>query len=265
LKKNPVMADFAPQYNLFKIIDKLKSVLRIVFWAIFILSLAPSLVKLLNVPVAMEDLINTANIISIALFFLIEIAIEYILIPQADNKRRDDFIDNAFGSKFSPTPSVGYYDTEELERGLYKAASNLFENCFFSYSLTKAMTIRKTVLPAIVLLFVFAFAYYGFKGVPFALSLLQALFSATLLGNLAKHLLLISRLSNIHDSWINVFQHDDFKANTVNYQAQIFRIWLQYETLHSRIPSGIPDNLFKKYNKKLTQDWEVLKLRYNIK
>lgn len=152
------MAEFAPQYNLFKIIDKLKRVLTIIFWVIFILSAVSTVLKQLNLTITIDDLLNTINIISIALFFLIEIVVEYILIPQADSKRRDDFIDNAFGSKFSPTPSIGYYDTEEVEKGLYKASCNLFENCFFSYSLVKAMTIRKIVLPAIVLLFVVVFA-----------------------------------------------------------------------------------------------------------
>lgn len=258
------MAEFAPQYNLFEIIEKLKSVLAIVFWTIFILSVVPAVLKLLNVPITIDDLLNTVNIISIALFFLIEIVVEYILIPQADSKRRDDFIDNAFGSKFSPTASVGYYDTDEVEKGLYKASSNLFENCFFSYSLAKAMTIRKIVLPTIVLLFVVVFAYYGFREVPFALSLLQALFSATLLGDLAKHLVLLSRLSNIHDCWINLFQHDDLKTNIVKYQPQIFRLWLQYETLHSRIPASIPDELFNEHNDRLTGEWEDLKKRYSI-
>lgn len=259
------MAEFAPQYNLFKIVDKLKRVLSITFWTIFILSAVPTVMKLIKLNIAIDDLLNTVNIIAIALFFLIEIVVEYIMIPQADNKRRDDFIDNAFGSKFSPTPSVGYYDTEEVEKGLYKASCNLFENCFFSYSLVKAMTIRKIVLPAIVLLFVVVFAYYGFKEVPFALSLLQALFSATLLSELVKHLILLSRLSNIHDCWINLFQHEDLKTNIAKYQTQIYRLWLQYETLHSRMPAGIPDELFNKHNNKLTNEWEELKIRYNIK
>lgn len=259
------MAEFAPQYNLFKIIDRLKGVLTIVFWAIFTLSVAPTILKLVNITIALDDVVNTVNINSIALFFLIEIIVEYFLIPQADSKRRDDFIDNAFGSKFSPTSSEGYYDTEEVEKGLYKASANLFENCFFSYSVTKAMTIRKTVLPAIVLLFIVVFAYYGFREVPFALSLLQALFSATLLGDLVKHLILLSRLSNIQDCWINLFQHNDLKTNIVKYQPQIFRLWLQYETLHSRIPAGIPDELFNNHNDKLTREWEDLKKRYNIK
>lgn len=258
------MAEFAPQYNLFKIIDKLRSVLAFIFWTIFILSAIPAVLKMLPIKIDLDDFLNTVNIVAIGAFFLIEIIVEYILIPQADSKRRDDFIDHSFGSKFSPTPSVGYYDTEEVEKGLYKAACNLFENCFFSYSLVKAMTLKKIVLPAIVLLSVIVFAYYGIRQVPLGLTLLQTLFSATLLGDLIKHLVLLSRLSNVHDCWIGLFQHQDLKTSTFKYQSQIYRHWLQYETLHSRIPAGIPDKLFNRHNRKLTQQWEEMKVRYNI-
>jgi hypothetical protein len=258
------MAKYAPQYNLFAIIDRIRTGITAIFWIIFILSVAPALIKMLDIKIDLEDAINTVNIIAISLFFVLEIIVEYILIPQADSKRRDDFIDNAFGSTFSPNPSVGYYDTDEVQKGLYKAACNLFENSFFTYSLAKVITVRKIVLPAIVLLSVIVFAYYGFKQVPFALSLLQALFSATLLGDLIKHMILLARLHTVHDAWINLFQHPDLKSNTGKYQASIYRHWLQYEALHSRIPAGIPDKVFKKYNQQLTQDWINLKNRYNI-
>jgi hypothetical protein len=258
------MAQYAPQYNLFTIIDKTRSGITVIFWIIFILSVAPLLIKMLDTKIDLEDIISTVNIIAISLFFVLEIIVEYILIPQADSKRRDDFIDNAFGSTFSPNPSVGYYDTDEVQKGLYKAACNLFENSFFTYSLAKVITIRRIILPSIVLLSVIVFAYYGFKQVPFALSLLQALFSATLLGDLIKHMILLIRLHTIHDAWISLFQNTDLKSNTGKYQAIIYRYWLQYEALHSRIPAGIPDKVFRQHDTELTKQWFNLKKRYNI-
>jgi hypothetical protein len=76
----------------------------------------------------------------------LEIVVEYIIVPQADSKRRDDFIDNSFGSTFSTNASVGYFDTDEIRPGLYKAASNLFENCFFNYILVKAVIILELLM-----------------------------------------------------------------------------------------------------------------------
>lgn len=258
------MAKYAPQYNLFALIDRIKMVITVIFWAIFAFSVFPALIKLIDINLNLDDLINTLNIIAISAFFILEMIVEYILLPQADSKRRDDFIDNAFGSSFSPSPSVGYYDTNEVQIGLYKAACNLFENSLFTYSLAKASMVRKIVMPAIVFITIMVFAYYGFKQVPFALSLLQTLFSATLLGDLAKHIILLTRLHSIQDAWINLFQNPDLKSNTYKYQPTIYRYWLQYEALHSRIPAGIPDKVFQKYNHLLTQEWDILKKRYNI-
>lgn len=258
------MAQFAPQYDLFVIIDKTRLIKAWIFWLIFILSIVPAVLKLLNINLQVNDLINTLNIICITCFFVLDIVVEYILVPQADNKRRDDFIDNSFGSSFSSNPSIGYFDTNELQHGLYKAASNLLENCFFTYTQVKAVTIRKTVLPTIILFSIGVFAYYGFREVPFALTFLQALFSATLLGELVKHFVLLARLNTIFDSWIALFQNSDIKSNIHNYRTFIYRYWLQYESLISRIQPEIPDKLFKRLNPKLMEEWNKIKIRYNI-
>lgn len=258
------MAEFAPHTNLFKIKNKLSSIASAIFWSILIFSLAPIIFTQFSIPDKVTDIINILNIIGISTFFLIEIVIEYLLLPQADSKRRDDFIDNSFGSKFSPKNSIGYYDNDEIGKGLYKASVNLFENCFFTFSLSKIVTISRIVLPTVMLFAMAILAYYGFKEVPFALSILQALFSANILGLLIKHLILINKLSAIQDSWVNLFQNTNFKSETYKYQTSVYRYWLQYETLHSKINAGIPDNIFNKNNDMLTQEWEELKAKYNI-
>ncbi len=258
------MAEYAPQYNLFKIINKLASISQLVFWAILVFSILPVMFKEFCEVQNLINLINIFNIIGISLFFILEVICDYILIPQADSKRRDDFIDNSFGSVFSPNNSVGYYDNDEISKGLYKASVNLFENCFFTYSLVKITTIKKITIPAIMLLLMAFFAYYGFKEVPFALSVLQALFSANILGLLIKHLILLNRLTTIQDSWIALFQHEDIKSNTHKYQASVYRYWLQYEALHSKINAGIPETVYNKHNPSLTEEWEKMKLKYNI-
>ncbi|MBW7674773.1 hypothetical protein [Chryseobacterium chendengshani] len=258
------MAEFAPQTELFKIINNLSSFGQFLFWIILGFSVSPLILNEFNLPESITDILNILNITGITAFFLIEILIDFILLPQADSKRRDDFIDNSFGSKFSPKNSVGYYDNDEIGKGLYKTSVNLFENCFFTFSLVKIITTRKIIIPILMVVFMSILAYYGFKKVPFALSILQALFSANILGLLIKHLILLNRLSTIQDSWIGLFQNEEFRNEPFKYQANIYRYWLQYETLHSKINAGIPDSIFKKNNALLTTEWETIKSKYNI-
>jgi hypothetical protein len=258
------MAESAPQYGLFSIIDKMKKARIGVFWLIFILSVVPSIISKLDIQFDFENLVDVINIILIILFFILDIVIEYFLVPQADGKRRDDFLDQSFGSKFSTNPSVGYFDTNELPFGLFKAASNLFENCFFTYNLIKYITVRKTIIPMIIAISIGVSAYFGFRQIPSFLSLLQVAFSITIFGELIKHFLLMTRLNTIQDCWIVLFSNSNFRNNPEEYKANIYRHWLQYETLHSRIQANITDKVFKKNNNRLTREWEQLKLRYNI-
>lgn len=258
------MATFSPQYNPHKITATVRTVNDWVFWFVFILAFAPICFHDFCETEMVKSILNVVNVISILLFFTLEIVVEFILFPQSEQKRRDDFLDNSFGSKFSTANSIDYYNNENLSQGLFKAASNLFENSFFTYSLVKALTFRKIIIPAIVLTSVWAMAYFGFKTVPVALSVLQILFSANVLGNLVKHLILLNKVSTIQDNWITTFQIADFKKQTLNYQSNIYRNWLNYEAILSRIQPDISDSFFKKHNPRLTKEWEQIKTKYAI-
>jgi len=258
------MAKFAPQYNPHKVTAQIRAVIGLVFWLVFILSLLPFLVSRIENNHLVKEILGIINIISILLFFTLEIVVEFILFPQSEQKRRDDFIDNSFGSKFSPANSIEYYDNEEIGHGLYKAATNLFENTFFTYSLVKEQTLRKIVFPSIVLIAVFVFAYFGFSKTPISVTILQLLFSANVLGNLIKHLILLNKVSAIQDNWVSLFQDQNFKSNPTKFQANIYRYWLQYETMLSRIQPDISTKLFNKKNESLTQEWNKIKSKYQI-
>lgn len=258
------MATFSPQYNPHKVTALVRSVNDWVFWIVFVLAFAPICFHDFCEIELVKSILNVINVISILLFFTLEIVVEFILFPQSEQKRRDDFLDNSFGSKFSTANSVDYYSNENLGQGLFKASSNLFENAFFTYSLVKALTFRKIIIPAIVLTSVWAMAYFGFQRVPVAISVLQILFSANVLGNLVKHLILLNKVSTIQDNWITTFQIGDFKAQTLKYQSNIYRNWLNYETILSRIQPDISDSFFKKHNTHLTAEWEQIKTRYSI-
>jgi len=86
------MAEFAPQYNFYKTIGKLKLFGNILFWFIPFLSISHTICKRLVFPFDVTDIVNIANLIAIVVFFIIEIVVDYILVPMAENKLRDDFI-----------------------------------------------------------------------------------------------------------------------------------------------------------------------------
>ncbi len=258
------MATFAPHYNPHKVTGYVRSINSYIFWIVFLLAFAPVFFPNFCSGVKAKSVLDIINIISILAFFVLEMVVEFILFPLSEQKRRDDFLDNSFGSKFSPENSIDYYSNDNISNGLLKAACNLFENSFFTYSLIKRLSIRQILFPSIVLVSVLVLAYYGFNKVSFALSFLQLLFSANVLGNLIKSLVLLNKVSTIHENWISTFQIEDFKTSTWKYQSNIYRNWLNYEAILSRIQPDISDAFFKKHNTRLTSEWKQIKIRYSI-
>ena len=110
-----------------------------------------------------------------------------------------------------------------------------------------------------------ACSWFGFRQAPFALSLLQVLFSAKLLGAVVKQLILMTRLDHIQDNLISLFQQQDFKQNSSRHEALVYRLWLKYEALHSTIPAEIPDKMYRELNPTLSIEWQNVKTLYNIK
>jgi hypothetical protein len=258
------MAQYAPQVKLYNIISRMKNILEWIFWLIFAISIVPTLSQLFAIPANVQDVLNIINIILLILYFLLDIIVDLVFLPEAEKKRMDDFIDNSFDSKFNADSSIDYYDNEEIRHGLYKAGVNLFQNCYTTFQLIKLLTTRKIIIPAVALITIGVISYYGFREVPFFLTLLQVVFSTSILGGLIRHLMLFYRLSQLHDDWIKLFQLPDFTSTNGKYNTYILRNWLRYETLLAKIPAGIPDRFFEKYNNELTQKWLAMKSRYSI-
>jgi len=258
------MATSSPHHDPHKTAGTVQTVSGVLFWIVFILSLATGIFSDWNEYVVIKQTVDLINIISILVFFALEVITEYVLVPGAEQKRRDDFIDNSFGTKSLISNSVNYYDNEEIRQGLYKAAVNLFENIFYTSFLVKTLTVRKIVLPAIALSSVWVFAFYGFNNVPIALTVLQVFFSTQILGDLIKHLILRSQLDHLQNSMIALFKHSDFREKIYDHQTDLYRSWLRYEALLSRIQPGVPDGVFNQHNDKLLVEWKNLKTKFSI-
>jgi hypothetical protein len=187
------------------------------------------------------------------------------LIPISNTIRRDDFIDNSLGSNLTLKQSLNYYDNDEIDYGIYKIACNLFENCFYTYSLLKKRVMSEMLIPVATIIIILFISYIGFNHVSISLTILQWFFSSLIIGRLISFFILLFNLSKIQESLIVLFQNKDLKENIHLYQSLIYKYWLAYETLHSRIHANIPEKLFNKFNNELLDEWEEIKKTNNIK
>lgn len=207
---------------------------------------------------------NILNIISLIFYFSLEIIIDYHLFPLAEDLRKSDFIDNSWGTKNLLNNSNKYYDNDELGFGLYKTATNLFENVFFTYTISKSMSLKKISVSLILAIIIIVIAYYGFEQVPIAIPFMQVVFSTVILGDLFKHLVYVNRMKQVIEKWQSLFSNSDFKINPDNHRADVYKTWIFYESTLARTQLSLSNKIFELFNDKLTQEWEIIKIRYNI-
>jgi hypothetical protein len=259
------MALFAPQFQNHKLVEQLRNFSTALFYLIFICAVIP--VALPKSWVHYEVVLhytNIINVVSLVMYFVIEITVDNHLFPLAEDIRRSDFIDNSWNTAFSIENSQAYYDNDEVAPGLYKTAVNLFENAFFSSRVSKAMIMKKVVINTFFGLLVIVLGYYGFSRVPIAVPLLQVVFSTVVLGDFAKHITYVNRMESILERWQLLFHEKSFKSDPDEHRAEVYRNWLYYECTLARAQISLDSNVFNRLNQKLTHEWVNLKDKYKI-
>lgn len=204
------------------------------------------------------------SILSIVGFIILENIISNYQ-KKAETIRRKDFIDNAFGTKLVNENSEGYYDNEEIEKGLYKALLNLFENSLFSKEISEKMLeekLKRSIIPALILIIS---AAYGFFGNQLIVPILQLFLSKEFL---CKNIKLKSYNENVENVYNNIASLcDTTKLNSENilkYEPHILNIWIEYEANISNSKLFLDGKIYNELNPILTKKWEKIKNKYKF-
>ncbi|MDP0505815.1 MAG: hypothetical protein Q7K47_01180 [Fusobacterium sp. JB019] len=220
--------------------------------------------SLIFIYIGENKLLILLSILSIVGF----IALEHVISnyqAKAETIRRKDFIDNAFGTKLLNENSEGYYDNEEIEKGLYKALLNLFENSLFSKEISEKMLeqkLKKSIIPALILMIS---AVYGFLGNQLMIPILQLFLSKEFL---CKNI----KLNNYNKKVENIYNNiatlcDTAKLNSKNilkYEPHILNIWIEYEANISNSKLFLDGKIYNELNPSLTKKWEKIKTDYKF-
>lgn len=196
------------------------------------------------------------------------IALEYVISnyqEKAETIRRKDFIDNAFGTKLSNENSEEYYDNEEIEKGLYKALLNLFENSLFSKEISEKMLERKlkrSIIPALILIIS---AVYGFLGNQLMIPILQLFLSKEFLCKNIKLKSYNEKVENIYNNIATLCDTTKLSnKNILKYEPHILNIWIEYESNISSSKLFLDGKIYNDLNPELTKKWNKIKIKYKF-
>lgn len=252
------MARFSPQTNFFQLSMKLKKTENYIFYSIFILSLIFTYLD-------NSKYVNYLSILSLIILTILKFIIEHYQ-EKGECSRRKDFFDNSFGSKFSVTSSLDYYDNNEIDTGLYKVLVNVYENSYFSSAITSAMKKSILVKNVFLIIIVIGFSIYGFKNSNFALPILQLFLSKYFIEDLITISNYNAKVESIFEKITSIFAEGLSKNNinnTIN-QSKVISILIEYETNISHSKLFLDSKIFNKLNSELTNKWSEIKNKYEI-
>lgn len=248
------VANYSPQTNYFNTSQKWNKAYNISYWLILVLSIAATFLHL-------NMWIECVSIFAIIYLNIISYISENYKL-KAEKIRRADFIDNSFGTKFVHDSSDAYYDNDELDFGTRKSMTNLFENSYFSYNVSKEMIRKKSVNNFIFTVIILGLAIYGFSRSNISLPLLQVYLSRYFILEYLK-------LNSFHQRAESCF--DDLKRISVNMtenrkltasEIQFIKTLIDYEAGIAESNIVMDSKIFNEMNAQLTIEWEKMKIKY---
>lgn len=255
-----------PQKNSFELIVKLRKLNSYLMYAIFVISICSFYVavdyKIWGIPFKM--VLDSLNVLLMISFSGLTFTIDYSLFPNAEKIRRIDFINNSFGSRFNLVQSENYFSNEEVGQGIYKAAVNLFENCLFTFKISKKMRPDKIAKSLIFCVWVICLAVQGFKNSQVSVPLLQLFLSANILGELVKLLIFVDRNGSYFNDLVNLFSNKDFKSDVLKYLPQFLKIYSDYETNLAWGRIQLDSKIYNELNPILSEKWQKIKNELEI-
>lgn len=249
----------SPQTNYFQLSSQYQKVYDILFLVI------GSLTIISNFNNA-NRILNLISIFGFIILLIIERNIQSFK-NNAEEIRRMDFIDNSFGTKYVENSSEGYYDTNEIKHGLYKMMTNVFENSLFSSEISKKMYIQAKLKQTILVIILIGFSVFGFLKTEYIGSILQILLSRQLILKLLDLQEYNQKTNTIFNDLKKLF--DSGFKNTIesidSNLPEIIKIYMEYETNISYKKLSLNSKLYMEMNDELTERWEKIKIKYEIK
>lgn len=147
------------------------------------------------------------------------------LLYQAEEDKRADLLDNAFGSHLADNESNGYYNNDTLPKGINKLAMNNFESAFFTYRILKDGLFSQGMIPAVVLIAYLLVSLTASRDV--MILLIQLALPLDAIVNAVRYFSTYSRVKTIYQSYRRLYDSKreprpvDLIANLLCYTAAL--------------------------------------------
>lgn len=248
---------FDPTYNIIRKLEKVAFILLIISAAIITINWASN--KFLDKETILEytNLQDTGKVISYSSMvgYLIITLLIKVLFHTVEKRKRNDLIDNSFGTKYSDENTLGYYNNEEIKGGIKKLALNSYESSFHTENTLKLMILKNAIfLIGFSTLFLLSVFSKGGEDV------IRLLFEISI------PLTLISQFIILVIYYLNVAEiNERFKIELTNIGnkelgdediPKLLILVMEYYNIKSWANTNLDSKIFKKNNNAISKKWE---------
>ncbi len=96
-----------------------------------------------------KDLAKVVSYVSMICYLIIKLVAK-ILFHNVEKLKRNDLIDNAFGTNYSDANTTEYYNNDDSEYGIKKLALNSYESSFHTENTLKLMLYKNLIILAVI-------------------------------------------------------------------------------------------------------------------
>lgn len=252
---------FLPYEMDYTILGKCRKYENLGIWMISIISIViPLINEYFSNNTSISLIVEFFDFILIVAYYILNTVTEVFLYPATARKRRKGFIDNSLGSKYLEKEVEGYYSNDGINKGPFKIIVNCGENCYFTYNIAKTMLPGILIKNSICIILFLTMAYFGFAGKSLFLPILQIILSSLFLTELIHHISFVVKLGQLFDRFKEAFSN----INDEETLQKSILLLLDYETILAYNKAPLSDKIYKKISKKLSAEWENIKIRYDV-
>lgn len=188
------------------------------------------------------------------------VLIRLYLSPRAEDERRAEFLQNAFGVALTHEKTQGYYNNEQTAP-FRRVAAQTMENTLFTKTIACSMARHERLRIAIYAALFLIVVLNRSSNFELIGAVAQAVFSEQLIVRWLRLEWLRVNAERTYSELFNLFSSG---ANQTVFAAQAVKTFSSYETVKATAQVVLSDRIFNDVNPSLSAEWEKIKSTLRI-
>ncbi|AIY14119.1 hypothetical protein [Cellulophaga baltica] len=251
---------FDPTYTQIKKLEKSGFILLVI--SAIIIAGNWAIIKYANKPIS-EEIINIQEISKVISYvsiigYLMITLLTRILFHTVEKRKRNDLIDNSFGTTYSDENTVGYYNNQEIDNGIKKLTLNSYESSFHTENTLKLM-IYKNLITLIIISIPFFLSIFSKGGEDVVRLLFEISIPLILLSEFIILLIYYLNVSEINERFkIELTNIGDKDLDEKDIPKLLIPV-MEYYNIKSWANTNLDSKIFNKNNQAISDKWKTRK------